>query len=127
VSAATVEHLAHASNVIEYENAWKADHPGATTGTISGSEVRSIIHSKMADVQSCYAAALSGGDGGGRVVVRFLIDEGGRVLTAQVGANSFGTPEVGCCLVNRVASWQFPKPTSGFVSVEYPFVVRISH
>jgi outer membrane biosynthesis protein TonB len=127
VSAATVERLAHASNVIDYENAWKADHPGATTGTISGAEVRSIVHSKMAEVQRCYAAAISGGDGGGRVVVRFLIDEAGHVVTAHVGANSFGAPEVGCCLVNRVASWQFPKPTSGFVSVEYPFVVRISH
>lgn len=128
VSAATVERLAHASNLIDYENAWKADHPGAATGTISGSDVRSLIHSRLSEVQACYAAAMgNASDGGGRVVVRFLIDADGRVTTAHVGANSFGTPEVGCCLVQRVASWRFPKPTNGFVSVEYPFTVRFSH
>ena len=128
VSAATVERLAHASNLIDYENAWKAEHPGTVTGTISGTNVRSLIHSKLSEVQGCYAAVMGdASDGGGRVVVRFVIDEGGRVATAHVGANSFGTPEVGCCLVQRVGSWKFPKPTQGFVSVEYPFTVRFSH
>jgi TonB family protein len=127
VSAATIERMAHASNVIEYENVWKADHPGATSGSISGSQVRALIHSKLAEVQACYAAAQRDArDGGGRVVVRFVIDDAGRVATAHVGANSFGAPEVGCCLVNRVANWRFPQPSAGFVVVEYPFVVRFT-
>jgi TonB family protein len=128
VSAATVERLEHASNLIEYENIWKADHPGATSSDIAAGTVRSLIHAKLSQVQACYEAARGRmHEGSGRVVVRFVVDAEGRVATAQIAADSFGAPEVSCCLVEHVAQWQFPKPSAdGFIVVEYPFVVRFA-
>ena len=126
-SAAASQRLSAATNLIEYENAWRAEHPGATTGSISGAEVRSLVRSKLSQVHACFAAGRSS-DGSGRVVVRFVIDADGRVSTANLDRGSFGAPEVGCCVVKRVAEWTFPKPSVGdFVTVEYPFTVRVSH
>jgi TonB family protein len=129
VSAATAQQLGAASNLLEYENVWKAGHPAATTGTISGAEVRSTIRGNLAHVQACYEPVLNGPAAeGGRVVVRFVIDGSGHVVAANIGSNSFGAPEVGCCVVKQVAQWRFPAPVAGgFVTVEYPFVVRIQH
>jgi TonB family protein len=128
VSAATVERLEHASNLIEYENIWKAAHPGATSSDIAAGTVRSLIHAKLSQVQACYEAARGRmHEGSGRVVVRFVVDAEGRVATAQIAADSFDAPEVSCCLVEHVAQWQFPKPSAdGFIVVEYPFVVRFA-
>jgi hypothetical protein len=129
VSAAITQRLAKASNLLEYENLWRAEHPELAAGTISGAAVRSQIHADLPRVQACYEAALNGSsDGSGRVVVRFVIDRSGRVAVANISSNSFAAPDVGCCIVKRVVQWQFPKPAAAdFVVVEYPFVVRISH
>jgi len=127
VSAAISARLARTSNVLEYENAWKNEHPGTASGSISGSEVRARIRANLGQIQGCYESALQrGGEGGGRVVVRFVIGASGEVAAAHIG-DSFGDPEVACCVVKRVANWRFPKPSAGeFVAVEYPFVVRLS-
>ena len=59
--------------------------------------------------------------------VRFVIDPSGHVPAASIGSSELQAPELGCCVVKRVAQWTFPKPESaGFVVVEYPFVVHIS-
>jgi TonB family protein len=127
VSAASAERLEHASNLIEYENIWKTDHPGATSSEITAGAVRSLIHTKLSEVQACYEAARGRAQGSGRVVVRFVIDSEGQVATAQIAANSFDVPEVSCCLVEHIARWEFPRPSAnGFVVVEYPFVVRFA-
>lgn len=129
VSPDTALRLGHATNLIEYENIWKADHPGATSGSVSGSEVRAVIHGKLAEVQACYAPVVDqAADGGGRVVVRFVIDERGTVASAHIGSNSFGSPEVGCCVVEHVGRWTFlPSNGGAFAVVEYPFTVKVSH
>jgi TonB family protein len=129
VSTDASTRLAGASNVLEYENIWKHTHPGSSTGTISGSAVRSLIHSKLPQLQACYELALDHTrEASGRVAVRFIVDPRGRVAHANISSNSFGRSDIGCCVLARVAEWTFPAPTvEGFVAVEYPFVVRISH
>jgi TonB family protein len=129
VSADASTRLAGATNVLEYENIWKQTRPGSSTGTISGSAVRSLIHSKLSQLQACYELALDGtGEASGRVVVRFIVDPSGQVAHANISSNSFGRPDIGCCVLARVAAWAFPAPTGdGFVAVEYPFVVRVSY
>jgi TonB family protein len=129
VSADASTRLAGASNVLEYENIWKQTHPGSSTGTISGSAVRSLIRSKQLQLQACYELALEDThEASGRVVVRFIVDASGQVANANISSNSFDRPDIGCCVLARVADWTFPAPTAdGFVAVEYPFVVRISH
>ena len=129
VSSASARRLAAASNVLEYENIWKDAHPGSTTGSIGGSAVRALIHSKLSQLEACYRLALDdSGQASGRVVVRFVIDPRGEVAHANIGSNSFGRPDIGCCVLARVAQWRFAAPRGdGFVAVEYPFVVRVSY
>jgi hypothetical protein len=128
ISAATAERLERASNVLDYENIWRAENPSATQGTIGGSEVRSRIRSNAGQIRGCYESALDKLPAGeGRVVVRFVIDASGHVATVSISSNDFEAPEVGCCVAKHVAQWTFPSPTNGgFVVVEYPFVVRTS-
>jgi outer membrane biosynthesis protein TonB len=127
-SAATIKSLERASSSLEYENVWRAAHPSAATGTVNGEEVRATIRAHASEVQECYAAALlNSNESGGRVVVRFVIDPSGRVPTVTIGASELHAPELGCCVVKRVAEWTFPKPeNAGFVVVEYPFVVHLA-
>jgi hypothetical protein len=129
ISAETAERLVRASNVVEYENIWRDDHPGATLGSVNSSAISALIRSKTADVQGCYESALDKLPGGrGRVVTRFVIDFSGKVRNVSITSNDFQVPAVGCCLANHIAQWAFPVPTNGeFVVVEYPFVVHVSN
>jgi len=129
LSEAAAARMAGASNLLEYENIWKETHPGSSTGTISGAGVRSVIHSKLHQLEACYQLALyDSREVAGRVVVRFVVNPSGRVATANISANSFGRSDIGCCVLARVAEWAFPAPNAdGFVVVEYPFNVRVSY
>jgi len=128
ISATTARSLEGASNALEYENIWRASQPDTPTGSVSGSAVRATIRANTTEIQACYEAALlNSNETGGRVVVRFVIDPDGHVPNASIGSSEVQAPELGCCVVKRVAQWTFPKPESaGFVVVEYPFVVRLS-
>lgn len=128
VSASTARDLERASNTLEYENTWRASQPATPTGSVSGELVRATIRANATDVQGCYQAALrNSSESGGRVVVRFVIDPSGHVPSASIASSEVQAPELGCCVVKRVAEWTFPKPeNAGFVVVEYPFVVHIS-
>lgn len=128
ISAATARSLEDASNALEYENVWRASQPGTPTGSVSGNDVRATIRANATQIQACYEAALlNSTERGGRVVVRFVIDPSGHVPSASIGASEVRAPELGCCVVKRVAQWTFPRPeNAGFVVVEYPFTVHIS-
>ncbi len=126
VDADVVERLERASNVLEYESVWRAEHPGSAQGTIGGTEVRARIRSHASDIHGCYESALDRLPAGkGRVAVRFIVDADGGVPAVSIFSNDFQDPEVGCCVAKRVSQWRFPSPTNGgFVVVEYPFIVR---
>lgn len=126
VRPAAVERMGQASNVLEYERIWQAEHPGTAPGTISGTEVRARIRANTAGIQECYESALDRLPAGkGRVVVRFVVAASGSVPAVNIASNDFDAPAVGCCVAKRVAEWKFPSPTNGdFIVVEYPFVVR---
>lgn len=129
VTLALAERLAAAPDVLRFENLWKEDHPGSTSGTINRSDVVQVIRSQGDAIKGCYEAEFARlpNDSRGRVVVRFIIDAHGHVPAATVAANELGVPEVACCLAERVREWTFVAPTTGdFVVVEYPFSVSIS-
>ncbi|HEX5661117.1 MAG TPA: AgmX/PglI C-terminal domain-containing protein [Polyangiales bacterium] len=128
VSIPVQRDLERASNALEYENVWRASRPGAATGTVNGAEVQATIRAHIEEVQKCYEAALhDSSESGGRVVVRFVIDATGRVPQVNLGSSELDASELGCCVVERVSQWSFPKPENGsFVVVEYPFVVHLA-
>lgn len=129
IGAATARELQSASNALEYENIWRASQPGTPTGSVRSTDVRATIRANAGEIQACYEAAMGNStQTGGRVVVRFVIEPGGHVPSAIIASSELEAPELGCCVVTRVSKWTFPKPESaGFVVVEYPFVVHISH
>jgi hypothetical protein len=129
VNLALAERLASAPDVLRFENLWKEDHPGSTSGSINRSDVVQVIRSQNDAIKSCYEAELARlpSDSRGRVIVRFIIDGQGHVPAATIAINELGVPEVACCLAERVRDWTFVAPTTGdFVVVEYPFSVSIS-
>lgn len=121
--------LAAATNVLEYEAAWKQVHPAAALGGLGAAEIRRVVHEHTDELRTCYEQALSQVDQAQvRVVVRFVIDPAGRVATAHLAPSELGMAGVGCCVVQRVAAWRFPQPREGgYAVVEYPFTVRLSH
>lgn len=121
--------LASATNILEYEAAWRRAYPSAALGGIGAAEVRRVAHAHTAELSGCYEAALAKVEqAAGRVVVRFVIDPQGGVPAAHLAKDELGVAGVGCCLVQRVAAWKFPAPEGGgYAVVEYPFTVRIRH
>ena len=120
--------LASATNVLEYEAAWRRAFPAAALGGMGAAEVRAVARAHMPEISRCYEAALAKVDEAkGRVVVRFVIDPQGNVPSAHLAADELGVEGVGCCVVQRVAAWTFPRPQGGYAIVEYPFTVRLSH
>lgn len=94
------------------------------TGTINADVIRAVVRRNIAQVRAAYERALRGHpDARGRVVVRFVIGEDGRVLGAEVTENTTGDPAVGADIASAVRSWLFPAPPpgSGVVVVSYPF------
>lgn len=120
--------FAAASNILEYEAAFRRAYPAAALGGIGAAEVRAVVRAHTTELSACYEAALAQVDeASGRVSVRFVIDGQGHVAAAHLASDELGVPGVGCCLVQRVAAWTFPTVAGGFALVEYPFTVRLSH
>ena len=90
---------------------------------LSRDEIRLVIRSKMSVVRGCFDAGLEHDpEIGGRVVLRFDILPNGRAEGAELAADEVGAG-VGECLIEALASWQFPRPRGGqTMAVSYPFV-----
>jgi len=95
------------------------DPPG-----IGGEALQRAIRPHLGQVRFCYERELSVSPSmHGKVVLRFVVGPGGRVLDSSVHSSTLGRPGVGRCLVRAVRTWRFPKPAGGRrVEVRYPFV-----
>lgn len=92
-------------------------------GTIDRNGVLRVIRSKQAIIRRCYEKELRFKKGlGGRVLVKFEIGDGGKVLTAKIEESSLGDSGVENCLRNELVTWQFPDPPAGSTAeVLFPF------
>ncbi|HWU44092.1 MAG TPA: AgmX/PglI C-terminal domain-containing protein, partial [Bdellovibrio sp.] len=65
---------------------------------------------------------------GGRVAVDFVIGPAGRITSAKVAQSSLGSRLVESCMLEKMRSWQFPRPVGKVnVDVLYPFeLTRVS-
>lgn len=95
-------------------------------GTIDRNAVLRVIRSKHAVIRRCYEKELRfKKELGGRVVVRFEIGEGGRVVSASVDNSTMGDSAVENCLKNELVTWQFPDPPPNSVAeVLFPFTFQ---
>lgn len=94
------------------------------SGSLDKEVIRRVVRRHLASIKYCYEtelvkdAALAG-----RIEVSFVIAADGAVSSAEVKSSTMGNDAVERCVVKKVESMVFPKPTGGgVVAVSYPFV-----
>lgn len=100
--------------------------PAPEEGRLERAMVARVIGRHRLQMRSCYEQELQHRrDLAGRVLVRFVISPGGRVVSARIGESSLGSAAVESCLVERVRRLRFPARLGGsVVEVSYPFLFR---
>lgn len=93
-------------------------------GTLSESEIAGAMRVHVRALRACYESALKRNPKlGGKLVLRFEIDESGRAADFGFEDDSVRSGEVRECIARRAAHWRFPKPSGGTVFVEYPVLL----
>ncbi len=97
------------------------------SGTLGKEQLKAVMAAHERELNECYASAVQEGlHHEGRVTVRFVIGPGGDVSRASVVDDSVGSPSAACCFVQKLRTWQFPKPEKdGPVRVSYPFDIKL--
>jgi hypothetical protein len=100
--------------------------PKESLGSLTKEEIEGVIRASLKAIRKCYDTALNGSQGsGGRIKVQFSIGCNGSVFLSQIEESSFHDTGLEQCIVNEVATWQFPEPRNGgLVHVKYPFILR---
>ncbi len=100
--------------------------PPTVSGSLSVEAVRRVVLRNLGQVSFCFEQGLaSHPNDGGRVVVRFVIGQGGAVVASSPASSTLATPSVAPCIANAVRRWQFPTPEGGgVVAVTYPFTLN---
>ncbi len=92
-------------------------------GKMDQAKINAIIKSKQKALQDCYERELRKNPNlSGKIVVRFTINENGKVSDVRIESDSMGNPGVSDCILSRIRRWIFPKPDEGSVTVSVPFV-----
>ncbi len=107
-----------------------ATGPAAVLGSIDRELIRRVIQEHAAQIRYCYEQALAINPKlEGKVAIRWIINADGRVSNPQVdsGATTLDNGSVHRCMMDRIASWEFPKPKGGGMAVvTYPWILRPS-
>ncbi len=104
----------------------------AVVGSIDKELIRKVIQEHAAQIRYCYEQELQRDPKlEGKVSIRWIINADGRVQGTQVdtgsGATTMQNALVQRCMMDRIASWEFPKPKGGGIAViTYPWILRSS-
>jgi hypothetical protein len=104
-------------------------HAGADTPShadappLERDEIRMVVRTKLPQVRACFELGLAEQPTlTGRVALRFTIDAMGRVREPSVADDELGLAPVTACLLDELATWQFPLPAAGRpLTIVYPF------
>lgn len=109
---------------------WRASVCGNTTSAkgcgLSKEQIRRAVRRHINEIRYCYVRELSlDRKLSGRLLLRFVVDSNGLVVSSRVAGSTLGNAHVATCAVHAVRRWRFPKPGNGnLVVVTYPFVFR---
>ncbi len=107
-----------------------ATGPVAVLGSIDKELIRRVIQEHASQIRYCYEQALAINPKlEGKVAIRWIINADGRVSNPQVdsGTTTLDNGSVHRCMMDRIASWEFPKPKGGGMAVvTYPWILRPS-
>lgn len=97
--------------------------PGESEPALERDDVRMVVRTKLPQVRACFELGLAEQPTlAGRVALRFTIDAMGRVREPSVAADELGLAPVSDCLLDSLATWQFPLPRDGReLTIVYPF------
>jgi hypothetical protein len=102
----------------------------AVVGSIDKELIRKVIQEHASQIRYCYEQELQRDPKlEGKVSIRWVINSEGRVQGTQVdgGATTLQNGQVHRCMMDRIASWEFPKPKGGGIAViTYPWILRSS-
>lgn len=95
-------------------------------GGLEKSEIDRVVQENMSQVRYCFNKRLrSNPKLQGKVITTFTIGARGTVVSSRMKDSSLGSPDVESCILERIATWQFPKPRGGGeVSATVPFLLR---
>nr|BFD65491.1 hypothetical protein HAGR004_05130 [Bdellovibrio sp. HAGR004] len=105
------------------------DEEATVEGGLDRDQIIAVINKNKGQIIYCYEKGLQAQPSiGGRVAVDFVIGPAGRITTAKVAQSSLGSRMVENCMLQRMKSWQFPRPVGNVnVDVLYPFeLMRVS-
>jgi hypothetical protein len=102
----------------------------AVLGSIDKELIRRVIQEHASQIRYCYEQALAINPKlEGKVAIRWIINADGHVSNPQVdsGTTTLDNGSVHRCMMDRIASWEFPKPKGGGMAVvTYPWILRPS-
>jgi hypothetical protein len=98
-------------------------------GSIDRELVRKVIQDHAAQIRYCYEQQLAINPRlAGKVSIKWVINGDGSASTPQVergDATTLENDSVHKCMMDRITSWQFPKPKGGGIAViTYPWILR---
>ncbi len=92
-------------------------------GSLDQADIARVVRGRLTAIKECYERELKRNPQlSGKVIVRFTIDEEGRVSQAVIEENTLPEKSVATCVAQRVERFRFPKPDGGSVTVAYPFI-----
>lgn len=97
---------------------------GATfAATIDRNAVLRVIQNHKTVIRRCYEKELRFKTTlSGRLVVKFVIGEKGKIVSAVINESSLNNKSVETCLTNELSTWLFPEPPANSVAeVLFPF------
>lgn len=97
---------------------------GCQTASMDKEDVRLIIKGNAKSLNGCYQdERKKRPKSQGKVVMAWTIGTDGRVIAARVKSSTIKSPELETCMVERIKTWEFPKPPGGSTAeISYPFV-----
>jgi hypothetical protein len=103
--------------------------PATVMGSVDRELIRRVIQEHAAQIRYCYEQQLALNPKlQGKVSITWVIQGDGSATSAKVdGATTLQDDKVHRCMMDRIMSWQFPKPKGGGVAViTYPWILRSS-
>jgi hypothetical protein len=98
-------------------------------GSVDRELIRRVIQEHAAQIRYCYEQQLALNPKlQGKVAITWVIQADGSATSAKVdGATTLQDDKIHRCMMERITSWQFPKPKGGGVAViTYPWILRSS-
>jgi TonB family protein len=105
------------------------DDEASVQGGLDIDQIKAVINRNRGQIVYCYEKGLQATPSiGGRVAVDFVIGPAGKITRLKVAQSSLGSKFVESCMLDRMKTWQFPRPVGNVnVDVLYPFeLMRVS-